>query len=248
MSSAVLLSTVGVAGTIIGAAIGSVVATAGSSIYSHYLERQPGTGSRRPRRWPSSAHERPVRRQRRWADPARARLDADAAGPSRPTTSSTRPRSSWPTPRTSRRALVARGARGLRWKRIAAVAGGIFVVAMLVIVSFELLTGRAVSTYTGGSDSGSRTSIPGLGGRHSTGTPDNDPHADEAPSTGESRPPRPVDADPDTEHARRPATASSSPSPTVRDPDHGPDDDRPASTADHRPDAHRRRPQAPPAG
>src|SRR5438045_3468858 len=37
VSSAVLLSTVGVAGTIIGAAIGSVVATAGSSIYSHYL-------------------------------------------------------------------------------------------------------------------------------------------------------------------------------------------------------------------
>src|SRR6476620_9514701 len=37
VSSAVLLSTVGVAGTIIGAAIGSVFATAGSSIYSHYL-------------------------------------------------------------------------------------------------------------------------------------------------------------------------------------------------------------------
>ena len=37
MSSAVLLSTVGVAGTIIGAAIGSVVATAGSAIYSYYL-------------------------------------------------------------------------------------------------------------------------------------------------------------------------------------------------------------------
>ena len=38
VSSAVLLSTVGVAGTIIGAAIGSVVVTAGGSIYGHYLE------------------------------------------------------------------------------------------------------------------------------------------------------------------------------------------------------------------
>src|SRR3954447_25039916 len=38
VSSAVLLSTVGVAGTIIGAALGSVVVTAGGSIYSHYLE------------------------------------------------------------------------------------------------------------------------------------------------------------------------------------------------------------------
>ena len=38
VSSAVLLSTVGVAGTIIGAAVGSVVVTAGSSIYAHDLE------------------------------------------------------------------------------------------------------------------------------------------------------------------------------------------------------------------
>ena len=37
VSSAVLLSSVGVAGTIIGAAVGSVVATAGSAIYSYYL-------------------------------------------------------------------------------------------------------------------------------------------------------------------------------------------------------------------
>ena len=37
VSSAVLLSTVGVAGTILGAALGSIAVTVGSSFYSHYL-------------------------------------------------------------------------------------------------------------------------------------------------------------------------------------------------------------------
>src|SRR4051794_26898585 len=37
VSSAVLLSTVGVAGTLIGAAIGSVIATVAPSVYSYYL-------------------------------------------------------------------------------------------------------------------------------------------------------------------------------------------------------------------
>src|SRR3954469_23891207 len=37
VSSAVLLSTVGVAGTIIGAAIGSVIATVGNAVYAAYL-------------------------------------------------------------------------------------------------------------------------------------------------------------------------------------------------------------------
>ena len=60
---------------------------------------------------------------------------------------------------------------GLNWKRIAALAAAIFVAAMLIIVSFELVTGRAVSSYTGGSNGNPRTSIPGLGGGQSTGTP-----------------------------------------------------------------------------
>ncbi len=47
----------------------------------------------------------------------------------------------------------------------------IFVVAMLVILTFELVTGRAVSSYTRGSDSGTRTSIPGLGHHKSSTTP-----------------------------------------------------------------------------
>jgi cytoskeletal protein RodZ len=51
---------------------------------------------------------------------------------------------------------------GLPWKRLAVIAVGLFVVAMATILAFELVTGRAVSTYTGGSDKdGPRTSFGG---------------------------------------------------------------------------------------
>src|SRR5687767_12984352 len=39
VSSALALSALGVAGTITGAAVGAVVATTGTELYSHYLER-----------------------------------------------------------------------------------------------------------------------------------------------------------------------------------------------------------------
>jgi hypothetical protein len=52
----------------------------------------------------------------------------------------------------------------LPWKRIAVAATAVFAVAMLIILTFELVTGRAVSSYTGGSDADRRTSIPGLAG------------------------------------------------------------------------------------
>ncbi len=51
----------------------------------------------------------------------------------------------------------------LPWKWISIVAGAIFVVTMLVILGFELLTGRSVSTYTGGSDGGGHRTSVGFG-------------------------------------------------------------------------------------
>jgi hypothetical protein len=200
VSSAVLLSTVGVAGTIIGAAVGSVVATAGSAIYSYYLritrervaQAQAAALDRVARAragasgvWADSRraearqHRTQVLRSQRQADKAGDELDdaereldevhEEAAVPT------------W-------REVLA----GLRWKRIAAVAGAIFVIAMLVIVSFELITGRAVSSYTHGSDSGTRTSIPGLGHHKPATKPTHAPSGkpsgtpSSSPTTGES--------------------------------------------------------------
>ena len=171
VSSAVLLSTVGVAGTLIGAAIGSIFATVGSSIYSHFL----GISRARVAAAQTAALERLTHARSGasgvWADTRRdaghtvtlrAQRAADELDDAERELESApdEARPAW-------REVLA----DLPWKRIAAVAGGIFVVAMLVIVSFELVTGRAVSTYTGGTDAGTRSSIPGLGAKHSSGTP-----------------------------------------------------------------------------
>ena len=203
VSSAVLLSTVGVAGTIIGAAVGSVVATAGSAIYSYYLR----ITRERVAQAQAAALDRVARARAGasgvWADSRRAearqqrtqllRAQAQAEEASEELDDAERElddvteeaaRPTW-------REVLA----GLRWKRIAAVAGVIFVVAMLVILTFELVTGRAVSTMTGGSDSGTRTSIPGLGHHKPATTPTPTPSADpsgtssSSPTAGESSSP-----------------------------------------------------------
>jgi len=187
VTSAVLLSTVGVAGTIIGAAIGSVFATAGSAIYAHYLRmtragvaaaqaaaaervnraRTGASGVWADTRRADGSRTTTMRAQQARAELEDAERDLDEAPE--------RARPSW-----------REAAAGLPWKRIAALAGGVFLVAMLVIVSFELATGRPVSQYTGGtSDHGPRTSIPGLGGgRGASTTPTPAPTG--TPTTGAS--------------------------------------------------------------
>lgn len=177
VSSAVLLSTVGVAGTIIGAAAGSVAATVGAAIYSYYLaaSRERVLAARalalrrvaRAQSKPSGSVPQPApvpepaadRAPEPAADPA-----ADPAGVDRePGQQSDEPMESEAgadQPVSWRKVLGK-----LSWRKIAVVSVAIFALAMAAILTFELLTGRAVSTYTGGtSDDGRRTTIP-FGGR-----------------------------------------------------------------------------------
>jgi hypothetical protein len=143
VSSAVLLSTVGVAGTIIGAAVGSVIATVGAAVYSYSLrisrervQAAQAAAVARMTRARTGVHTRPVELEEKLPDEGRP---------------------PW-------REALAR----LPWKWIAVVSGAVFVVAMIVIVSFELITGRAVSDVTGGtSGAGHRTSL-GFGSSAST--------------------------------------------------------------------------------
>ena len=143
VSSAVLLSTVGVAGTIIGAAIGSVIATVGASIYSYSLR---------------------ISRER-----VQAAQAAAVARMSRVRTGvSTRSIELEDEPHDEGRAPWREALARLPWKWIATVSGAIFVIAMVVILSFELLTGESISKRTGGTDgTGSRTSL-GFGSSSST--------------------------------------------------------------------------------
>ncbi len=151
VSSAVLLSTLGAAGTLVGAALGSLCITVGGAVYSHYLamtkERvaAQAIGARRsgPVREPVPVgagavppHEAPGRIGE--SDLA-ARADQEGSTPQM--------------------------LQGLPWKRIIAISAALFGTAMVLIVAFELSTGRAVSTYTGGtSNPGVGTSIPGWSG------------------------------------------------------------------------------------
>ncbi len=164
VTTAVLLSTVGVAGTIIGAAIGSVAATVGSAVYSHYL------AASRDRVNAAAAARARVRRAR--TDLGEAAADPEGATPT------TRDRLDH-ADRDLQKAGIEldtagqaspwrEAVRGLPWRRLALVAAALFVVTMAVIVAFELVAGRAVSTYTGGSDpDGPRVSVPGVGGGRS---------------------------------------------------------------------------------
>jgi hypothetical protein len=161
VSSAVLLSTVGVAGTIIGAAFGSVIATVGASIYSYSL--------RISRERVQAAQAAAVARM------SRARTGVHTRSVELEDKPEDQGRPPW-------REALAR----LPWKWIAIVSGAIFVIAMIVILSFELLTGESISKRTGGTDgNGSRTSL-GFG---SSVTASKSPRPTPSPTATESATP-----------------------------------------------------------
>lgn len=137
VSSAVVLSFFGVAGTVIGAAMASIVSTVGSALYSLSLNR-------------TSEQLRRAREQlgARTAQPARTAEDAATQV--------------LPAHLDPRRAPAPRRRR-VRWPRAAGYAVVVFAVAMAVVTSIELVGQRPVSALVGGTDtSSSRTTIGAL--------------------------------------------------------------------------------------
>lgn len=196
VSSAVLLSTLGVAGTIIGAAAGSIVVTVGSAVYTHSLavskERVAAArvaaleAARRSRTstgssWTTGGATRPSAQSEPQA--------ADASGAQRPGLSTL--------------------SAGLPWGRIAAAAVAVFVLAMGAIFTFELATGQALSRTTGGSGADApRTSFGG--GSDSGNKSDED---DEPTGTGDSDEPR--SPDPTSESPEESDATATEPTPST---------------------------------
>lgn len=213
VTSAVLLSTVGVAGTLIGAALGSLAATIGNAVYSHYLKAtrdrvaaaqtiasaRIGLAQRRVQEVSAGAAAGRPGAQEELAeaeeDLERAQAVLEEADPD-------------PAPEGWRAALA-----GLPWKRIALGTAGLFVVAMLLILAFELVSGRAVSTYTGGTDGDRRTSISGLvGGGSATEPRERGPQA----PTDEATPGRSDEEElliPEDQPTTQPTAATTQPTP-----------------------------------
>ncbi len=184
VSSAVLLSTLGAAGTIIGAAIGSAALTIGSALYSQGLARsryrlaqaqatalrKVGSAQADVRRAGRARDDEAAASHLEHADErlGEAQDDLEAVA-DEPATLGWRERLTL-----------------LPWKRIALYAGGLFLIAILAITGFELLTGRTVASYTGGDDS-TGTTITQIGG----GDDSDDPSKAPDPTPDESTDPDP---------------------------------------------------------
>lgn len=167
---AVLLSTLGAAGTLIGAALGSVVATVSTALYKQGIQSSrrrmadvqalalqkvnlADQDLRRAEGHPEGPRaQQDVARARERLDAASSALDPDADRP------------------TVERPVVKEPGRwsDLPWRRMALLAVAVFVLSLAVISIVELLAGKSVSTITGGTDD-DRTSITGIFGDR-TGT------------------------------------------------------------------------------
>lgn len=162
---AVLLSTLGAAGTLIGAALGSVVATVSTALYKQGIETSrrrvadvqaialqkvnlADQDLRRAERRPQShTAQQDVARARERLDAASSALDPEGDHPAAVVVVPQEPRR-W---------------TDLPWQRLALLAVAVFVVALAAISIVELVAGRSVSTITGGTDD-DRTSITGIFG------------------------------------------------------------------------------------
>jgi small-conductance mechanosensitive channel len=158
VSSAVLLSTLGAAGTIIGAALGSVIATVGSAVYSQGLSE-----SRERLAQAHAAARRKVGGAQ--AEVLRAGRDEDEPPPP----------SSW------RDRL-----RALPWRRISLVAAGLFAIAVVALTAFEMIAGEPVSAITGGTNGDSGTTLSHLDPTDDTPEKVPDDQPSEAPTPTET--------------------------------------------------------------
>jgi ABC-type multidrug transport system fused ATPase/permease subunit len=220
VASAVLLSTLGAAGTILGAAIGSLVVTIASAMFAQGLStRQRKRRQARRHRAASSkvgSAQAEVLRAMRVDDPAArdSRLEhaseqlADAREEleeelAEENAEELEEASGVTSPLGWRERLTR-----LRWKRIALTALAVFVMSLVLITAFELLAGSSVSSLTGGSDSGD-TTIGQVGGGNSGDGDQQDP---EDQPTGSPHPSETAEeSGQPTESAPPPVTASASP-------------------------------------
>jgi hypothetical protein len=211
VSSAFLLSTLGAAGTIIGAALGSVIVTVGGTLYTEGLARSQqrlakvqaaalhkvGVAQADVRRAARSPRDgEAVDAHLAHADErlhqAKDDLDFLAAQPAHP---------GW-------------GARlgALSWKRIALVAAAFFAAALLAITSFEVVAGRPISSLTGGTDGGGGPTISRIGGGSGgRSTPDDQ----QTPSEDQSTPSETPSTEPTDplSPTSEPSTTESTPTP-----------------------------------
>ncbi|WZH50761.1 MAG: hypothetical protein PIR53_12085 [Nocardioides alkalitolerans] len=220
VSSAFLLSTLGAVGTLAGAALGSVIASVSSTLYTTSLERS---------RQKVLEVQVPLRRRPDGEDTTTLVVDTPAeeiVEPAEPVDPRSMPTITFaavtdgvePTAAASAPAAEPTGTdrsvgsllASVPWGKVALAAAGLFVAAMLVLTVIEGIVGKSASDLTGGSDGGSRTSfgqlVGGGGGAGDTDQrdPSPQPTTDGTPGTTE----------PGSEGSSSPTTTDEPSSPT----------------------------------
>ncbi|MGY1771534.1 hypothetical protein [Blastococcus sp. SYSU D00813] len=160
VSSAVVASFFGVAGTLIGAALASVISTVTAALYTNSLSR-------------TNERLRQVRVQLAGpGSPGRTAADATAELPrttagTAGTAAETR---ALPAALDPRRAPAPR--RGPRWPRVAVYAVAVFGLAMVIVTGIEVVGQQPVSALVGAEEASSTTTLGELTGDSSSGDED----------------------------------------------------------------------------
>lgn len=212
--SAVLLSTLGAAGTLIGAALGSLVVTVSSAAFTQGLatSRQTLTKAQAGAVEKVGIAQAEVQRAGRVDDTRARESHLDHAEERLAEANRELDEAASATPS----ATLGDRLSGLPWKRILLVSLGLFVAAVVAITAFELVAGRSVSSITGGSGDDERTTIGdvrGGDGRDDQGDRgDRDSPSEPATPTDEATPtgqPTPADetGDPPTDAPTESPTA-----------------------------------------
>ncbi len=147
VSSAVVASTAGTAGTIIGAAVGSVIATVGAALYTWWLRRTHETAKKVAAKARQAALATQPLPRTVAQGPLRSRKDRAAAGKGA-TGDDSRPEDD-----PDALEPVGKSLRHLPWRKILLGTAVVAVIAIATITLIEGLAGKPVSSITGGSDS-----------------------------------------------------------------------------------------------
>jgi hypothetical protein len=163
VSSAVVASFFGLAGTLIGAALASVISTVSAALYSSSLQR---------------TNER-LRRARGQLTGRQAAVQETEVAPAAPAAPATQV---LPTHLDPRRAPDRRARP--RWTKVAVYAAAVFVMAMGIVTGIELIGQRPVSALVGGTETSTTTTIGAITNASSSSEQqDGDPSTPTTPTT-----------------------------------------------------------------
>jgi hypothetical protein len=167
VSSAVVASFFGLAGTLIGAALASVISTVSAALYSSSLQK-------------TNERLRTARSQLTGRQPPVADTKVAPAAPATPATQVL------PAHLDPRRAPARRPRP--RWTRVAVYAAAVFVMAMGVITGIELIGQKPVSALVGGTQTSQETTIGAITNASSSSDVQQEDEEPSSPSTSTTAP------------------------------------------------------------